>query len=273
MVDLLNIKETAYMLGMTSGEVKRLVKERSIPFVDLPNGVRFCPDDLTIWINKNKGGDMTTATMTEREQMQRAVRRLPELREEMKALRQERTEVQTRIDAGELTQAAARPLDTKIEGLMNQITTAEVRYRGRLLDECPDEDMKDRRLILLEDRKQAMREVASLKRKIEQEEDILRNAEKALQSLSNGIQMPDYLVRSQNLLNSAKLTEAEQRTIQNELAKFEQKKQSRIGGKEREVKNCRLRIEHLEESLQEKQERHDAIRAEIEQLKEEMIQA
>lgn len=216
---------------------------------------------------------MTTATLTEREQMQRAVRRLPELREEMKAAQQELTELRVRVDAGELTQAALLPLNTRIEGLRNQMTTAEIRYRGRLLDECPDEDMKDRRLLLLEDRQQAMREVASLKRKIEQEQEILWRAEKSLQSLSDSIQMPDYLVRSQNLLSSTKLTAAERQTIQNELAKFEQRKQSRICGEEREVKNCRLRIEHLEESLQEKQERHDAIRAEIEQLKEEMIQA
>lgn len=252
MTELLNIKETAYMLGMTSGEVKRLVKERSIPFVDLPNGVRFCPDDLTIWINKNKGGDMTTATLTEREQKQEHMRKKPEYLEQRRQAVEILDTIQAKVDAGELTERALERPRQQLDYVLGIIGKINNQFRSDLVNSCPCEDLRDEWEEFNEQGKVVNRELRHTKQTLEREKENLLHKEKEVNRLTNpggdGTPADEF-----------------------QTFKYDKQYQDRIDTAKRQYKKIKKEIGRLETRIVELNEQIEAIQAEKARVREEMI--
>jgi excisionase family DNA binding protein len=51
---LLDVRQVASRLGVTTRFVRRLVDERRIPFCKIGKFVRFDPDDLEVWIAERR---------------------------------------------------------------------------------------------------------------------------------------------------------------------------------------------------------------------------
>ncbi len=55
MTDLLTKHGAALKLGITSAALGKLVREKKVPYVELPNGeIRFDPSDLEQWVQSHK---------------------------------------------------------------------------------------------------------------------------------------------------------------------------------------------------------------------------
>jgi excisionase family DNA binding protein len=55
-VPLLDIEEVASWLGVEAGFVRRLIAQRRIPFFKIGKYVRFDPEDLAAWIDRQRIG-------------------------------------------------------------------------------------------------------------------------------------------------------------------------------------------------------------------------
>ncbi len=102
MRDLLTIKEAAFKLGTTSAELRKLIRTNQVPFIEMPNGIRFDTDDLTNLIEtRKKGRNMTaTAEKTERQAMQEHLRNRPKYVDSLKLVNTKLAEIQAKVDNG-----------------------------------------------------------------------------------------------------------------------------------------------------------------------------
>lgn len=183
MTDLLNIKEAAFKLGMTSSELKKLVREGLVPFVNLPNGIRFDTDDLTNWVQSKKGGDMTTATITEREQLQEHVRKVPEYKAEIGRLEGDRAAIQAHIDTGKATDMALVPIDRKLDHFRKLLNNAQNKFSNQLFNTCENDDLRDEWFDANEQRKGVSRELRSEQRLLEETERTIKNLRDSLEQM------------------------------------------------------------------------------------------
>ena len=54
--DLLDITEVARHLGVNVRHVRRLIAERRIPFIKWGHLIRFDPDEIADWLERNRRG-------------------------------------------------------------------------------------------------------------------------------------------------------------------------------------------------------------------------
>lgn len=253
MTDLLNIKEAAFKLGMTSAELKKLVRENKVPFVDLPNGIRFDMEDLTNWIQSKKGGDMATATMTERQRMQEQLRKKPEYLKQRKQAQENLTAIQAKVDMGELTERALERPRNHVEHLCRIITDIDNTIRADLVNSCPCEDLHDEWEEFNEQGKVVYRELTHTKQTLQREKENLYYKEKEVHSLTN----PG---------NKGAVATDEYQPF-----KHDSEYQSRIDSAKREYKKQKKEITRLESKIVELTEQIETIQAEKARVREEMI--
>lgn len=175
MTDLLTKHGAASKLGITSAALGKLVRENKVPYVKLPNGdIRFDAGDLNNWVQKLKGGDMTTATITEREQLQEYLRKRPEYIEQRNQLQKKLDEIQVKVDAGELTEMALVKTQSEWTFVTGLIGKIDNRFRNDLVNSCTNQDLRDEQLELRDRKDVVNREITYQNKCLERIETNIR---------------------------------------------------------------------------------------------------
>ena len=221
MTDLLNIKEAAFKLGMTSAELKKLVRENKVPFVELPNGIRFVMNDLQNWINSKKGGDMpATAEKTERQRLQEHLRKRPEYLAEIQRLTKKQAEIQAQVNNGELTIRALCPIETKLDHLRGLLNRIDNTYRNALLNSCENEDLNDEWFEFTQQFQTITREREKELSRLEETENSIRQSREQLENLTKNALASDkkFIEDTRSWLRRYEKTKASQKKRIDELA-------------------------------------------------------
>ncbi|WP_417383228.1 hypothetical protein [Gimesia sp.] len=180
MTDLLTKHGAATKLGITAAALGKLVRDNKIPFIALPNGeIRFDSGDLIKWVQTLKEGGMTVA-IDKRAKMQEQLRKRPEYIKQRDEILEEQKQVQSKVDAGLLTQLALVPIENRLKKVLSLINND---FRNQLINSCTNQDLHDEWRILNEEKIRVDREIHSEKMEAERIETDIRLIQSALTEL------------------------------------------------------------------------------------------